>query len=100
MTRQAIEEFGGQLVRYGRDWTLPQFDMLQIPDGQGASAKRLRAAAAAGGQVLASMLIPECADRTVGCMLYAMDDADLLHLSFTTPRGETVDMSVVGGGEL
>src|SRR5262245_56950026 len=74
--------------------------MTLKPHCQGAGAKRWKAAAAAaGGHVPAAMVIPDCVDETVGQLLYAMDDANLLHIWFTTPRAETVDMSVVGWGE-
>jgi hypothetical protein len=44
-------------------------------------------------------LIPDCVDDAAFRLLYAMDDANMLHLSFTTKGGETVDWSVVGWGE-
>ncbi len=100
MSSDAIEEFGKQLVHNVRDSAIPQCRIVTKLDVDGAGVERLRAAAAAaGGQIPAEIMIPECVDRTVFYMFYSMDDADLLHLLFTTPRGETVDVSVVGGGE-
>jgi hypothetical protein len=99
MSTQAIEEFAELLVRHVRDRGIKDCDLTLRPDCQAVDAKRWRAAAATGGQVPASMVIPDCVDATVFRLLFAMDDADFLHLSFTTPRGETVDLSVAGGGE-
>src|SRR5262245_36094021 len=96
---QAIEEFGERLVHHVRD------DAIQICDirasrGVGGGAERWRAAAAAaGGHVPAEMVIPDCVDSAVAHVLGSMDDAEMLHLSFTTTWGETVDVSVVGWGE-
>jgi hypothetical protein len=99
MSTQAIEEFGERLVRHVRDDAIRNCGLPLRPGYQGADGERWRAAAAAGDHALAKMMIPECVDSMVGQLLYAMDDANLLHLSFTTKRGETVDWSVVGWGE-
>ncbi|MBK9259828.1 MAG: hypothetical protein IPM54_08320 [Polyangiaceae bacterium] len=100
MSREAIEEFGERIVSCVRDDAIPECNSLIRPHGRGVGIERLRtAAAAAGGFVPASIVIPECVDATAFKLLHAMDDADRLHLSFTTNRGETVDWSVVGGGE-
>jgi hypothetical protein len=99
MSTQAIEEFGERLVRHVRDEAIEICD-IRASRGIGARAERWRAAAAAaGGHVPAEMAIPDCVDSAVAHVLGAMDDAEVLHLSFTTPRGETVDMSVVSWGE-
>jgi hypothetical protein len=100
MSTRAIDEFEEQLVRLVRDDTIRSCDMTLKPDYQGADGKRWRAsAAAAGGHVPAEMAIPDCVDSAVAHVLGAMDDAEMLHLSFTTTWGETVDLSVVGWGE-
>jgi hypothetical protein len=101
MSTQAIDEFGERLVREVRDVAIRGGDLTVRPDYQGVDGKRWRAAAAAaGGQVPADMVIADCVDGTVSVTLYAMDDANLLHLSFTTKRRETVDLLVEGHGEL
>ncbi len=100
MSNEAIEEFGKLLVHHVRDWAMPQCDAVPKLDRTGAGMERLRAAAAAaGGQVPAEIIIPECVDTTLYGVLYAMDDADHLHLSYTIKSGETVDWSVIGAGE-
>ncbi len=100
MSNEAIEQFGKQLVHHVRDSAMWQCDNVPKLDGDAAGMERLRAAAAAaGGQVPAEIIIPECVDITLYEVLYAMDDADLLHLSYTTKAGEMVDWSVIGGGE-
>jgi hypothetical protein len=99
MTRQAIVEFGERLVRHVRDDAVRSCGLTLRPDYQGADGERWRAAAVAGGQILTKMVIPDCVDSAVCHLLSAMDDADLLHLSFITPRGETVDWPVVSWGE-
>ena len=100
MSTQAIEDFGQRLARYVRDEAIRDSDLTLKPHCKGPTAERWRAAAAAaGGQVPADMVIPGCVDDTVFELLFSMDDANRLHLSFTTPRGETVDLSVVGWGE-
>ncbi len=75
---------------------------MRVPslDGHAAGMERRRAAAAvAGGQLPAKIIVAECVDITLYEVLYAMDDPDLLHLLYTTNAGEVVDWSVVGGGE-
>ncbi len=100
MSNEAIEDFGKRLVHHVRDSAMWQCDNVPKLDLTGAGMERLRAAAAAaGGQVPAEIIIPECVDITLYMVLYAMDDADLLHLFYTTKAGEIVDWSVVGGGE-
>jgi hypothetical protein len=75
MSTQAIEEFGERLVRHVRDEAIQSCDMRGSLRGQGAGAKRWRAAAvAAGGHVPAEMVIPDCVDSTVGHLLYALRD--------------------------
>jgi hypothetical protein len=101
MSTQAIEEFGERLVRFVRDQAIQGFDLRGSPDCQSIAAKRWRAAAAAaGGQVPADMSIPDCVDGTVFVTLYEIDGQERLPLSFTTKRGETVDLLVEGHGEL
>jgi hypothetical protein len=101
MSTQAIDEFGERLVREVRDVAIQGGNLRADPRCQSVVAKRWRAAAAAArGQVPADMVIADCVDGTVSVALYAMDDANLLHLSFTTKRGETVDLLVEGHGEL
>lgn len=100
MFKDAIEEFGERLVEHVRDSAMPQCDLVQDLDRQADGMERLRAAAAAaGGQVPAKIVIPECVDSAVFYALHGMDCDAHLHLLFTTQRGETVDMSVVGWGE-
>ena len=100
MSKDAIEEFGERLVHHVRDSAMPQCDLVRRLDRQGAGMERLRAAAAAaGGQIPAEIVIPKCVDTTVFYVLHAMDCDAHLHLLYTTKRGETVDMSVVGWGE-
>jgi hypothetical protein len=100
MSNEAIEEFGKQLVHHVRDWAMPQCDSVPNLDGHAVGMDRLRAAAAAaGGQVPAEIIIPECVDITLYEVLHAMDSDYHLHLSYTMKSGETVDWSVVGGGE-
>ncbi len=100
MTKEAIEEFGKRLVQYGRDEGIQGTDLRGSSRCHSMAADRWRAAAAAaGGQVPAEIVIPECVDITIFELIYAMDDADLLHLSYTMKSGETVDWSVIGGGE-
>ena len=79
---------------------MPQCMRVPNLDGHAVGMDRLRAAAAAaGGQVPAKIIIPECVDITLYEVLYAMDDPDLLHLLYTTNAGAVVDWSVIGGGE-
>src|SRR5262245_7969651 len=97
MSKQAIEEFGERLVRYVRDMAIHAGDLRGSSGCESVAAKRWRAAAAAaGGQIPPGTMIPECVDDTVFYLLYSMDDAEMLHLSFTTKGGETTDLSVVG----
>ncbi len=100
MSTQAIEEFGEELVRNVRDVSIQQCNLSLRPDRETPRAERWRAAAAAGGQALASVMIPECVDMTVFEVLREIDDQERLPLSFTTPRGETVNLLAEGGGEL
>jgi hypothetical protein len=97
MTTQAIEEFGERLVRHVRDEAIQGGDLRLKPHCQGPAAERWRAAA--GGLVSVASLIPDCVDDAAFRLLYSMDDANRLHLLFTTKGGETVDWSVVGWGE-
>jgi hypothetical protein len=100
MFTQAIEGFGERLVRHCRDEAIWAGDLKLRPDCQAVSAQRWRAAAAAaGGQVPASMVIPDCVDDAVGWVLVAIDQG-LLTLSFTTESGEIVDLPEEGHGEL
>ena len=100
MSEDAIEQFGERLVRHVRDEAIGDCDSRMDPDWKGPAARRWRvAAASAGGLLPSAMLIPDCVDDTISALLYAMGDADLLHLSYTTTSGQTVDWSVVGWGE-
>ncbi|MBK9263247.1 MAG: hypothetical protein IPM54_26025 [Polyangiaceae bacterium] len=101
MSKVAIEEFAELLVCHVRDVSIQQCDMTLGPNYRGPDGQRWRAAAAAaGGQVPASMVIPDCVDTTIFEALRETDDQEILHLSFTTNHGEIMDLLVEGGGEL
>jgi hypothetical protein len=101
MSKEALEEFGELLARYVRDVSVQQCDVILRPDYQGRDGQRWRAAAvASGGQVPASIVISDSVDTSIFEVLRHIDDQEILPLSFTTNRGETVDMLVHGGGEL
>ena len=101
MAIDSIEEFGQRLVQYVRDASIKSCLLTLDPTYQGVDGKRWRSAAnAAGGQVLTEMVIADCADSTIGHVLYEIDGDQLLHLLFTTQHGEIVDLLHEGGGEL
>ncbi len=100
MSKKAIEEFGERLVLHCRDEAIWGVDLTLQPDRQTPNARRWRAAAAAaGGQVPASMVIPDSVDSATAAILYEIDSQERLHLLFRTSREETVDMTWAGGGE-
>jgi hypothetical protein len=101
MSAKAIEEFGMQIVSQVRDEAIHRSDWNLLPDGKGPEPRRWRAAAAATpeGQVPTNMVFPDCIDSTVSHLLWAIDD-DVLHLSFTTKRGENVYLPVDGRSEM
>jgi hypothetical protein len=101
MSTTAIKEFGRWVVSQGRDETIQICDLRLKPNGRSATAERWRAAAAATpeGQAPATMVLPDCIDSTLGHLLWAIDD-DVLHLSFTTERGERVYLPVDGRSEM
>jgi hypothetical protein len=104
MSKEAIEELGERLVRHVRDKAIWGCDAILSPDRQTKDALRWRAAAAAaGGQVPASMVIPEPVDAVVANLLLAVDHSlihNLIRLSFTTEHGETVYLPEDGEGEM
>jgi len=95
-----LEEFGRQLVLYGRDEGIQGCDLRNKPECKSKASERWRAAAlSAGGVVPAEMVISDCVDMTVFELLYAMDDDAMLHTLFTTGRGEIIDVPIAGCGE-
>ena len=96
MSNEAIEEFGKWLVHHTRDGAIWSCNLPLIPDRQTKDALRWRAAAAAaGGQVPASIVIAESVDSAVSAILWAIGQ-ELLRLSFTTEHRETVYLPVDG----
>lgn len=101
MLSEAIEEFGERLVLHCRDQAIWGEDLTLQPDRQTKDALRWRAAAAAaGGLVPPSMVIPDSVDSAAAAVLYEIDSQERLHLLFRMNRGEIVDMTWAGGGEL
>lgn len=90
MFAEAIEEFGQRLVSQVRDDAMWGCGLKLELDRHTKDAIRWRAAAAiAGGLVPASMVIPDSVDNAVANLLRAVDH-ELLRLSFTSERGETI----------
>ena len=87
MSSDAIEEFGKRLVQECRDHAIWAMGLLLRPDRQGKDAERWRAAAAAGGRVLATMVIPDSVDSAIAGTLRNIDQ-EIIRLSFTTVREE------------
>lgn len=100
ISHDKIAEFGMRLMLHVHREAMSSCELTLRPDYLGADGKRWAAAAAAtGGVVPAEMIIPDCVDSTIFKLLYAMDDADLLHVFFTTADGQTIDLPVAGCGE-
>ena len=90
MSKGAIEEFGERLARHARDGAIWSSNLPLIPDRQTKDALRWRAAAAAaGGQVPASIVISESVDSAVSATLWAVGQ-ELLCLSLITEHGQTL----------
>lgn len=100
MFQNAVEEFGERFTHHARDGAIWSRDLLLIPDRQTKSALRWRAAAAAaGGQVPASIVISESVDSALSAILWAVGQ-EILRLSFITARGEMIYLPKDGDIEM
>jgi hypothetical protein len=100
MSKELLEEFGRQLVLYGRDEGIQSGDLRNDRACMSKGAERWRAAATStGGVVPTYMVIPDCIDLTIFKVLHAMDDCTFPRVFFTTSWGETIDVPIAGCGE-
>ena len=100
MSKDAIEEFGKRLSCNARDGAISSCNLPLLPDRQTKDALRWRAAAAAaGGQVPASIVISESVDSAISAILWAIAQ-EILCLSWTTQRGVTLYLPVDGDVEM
>lgn len=86
----AIEEFGRLLMQHVRDPAVRDCDKVLVDEGDWTGA-RWRQAVAAGGEVV----IPDCVDRALYFLLYAIDQ-ELIRLRFTTESGRDIDLTARG----
>jgi hypothetical protein len=100
VSNETIEEFARLLVRHVRDATIQSCDTLLKPDCRSRTAERWRSTIS-DGDVHGSLnvIISDCVDETVFALLYAIDQG-LLHLSFMSTHGKTVDLCEEGHSEL
>ena len=100
MSKDALEDFGERLSCHVRDGAIWSSTLPLIPDRQTRDALRWRAAAAvAGGQVPASIVISESVDSAISAILWAVGQ-ELLRLSFITEHGETLYLPEDGDSEM
>jgi hypothetical protein len=97
MPTPEIEEFAKILVEHVRDASVQNCDRELQPDAQSPVAQRWRETKVTAS--VAGVLIPDCVDEAVCNVLQAIDQG-LLHISFHSNNGKTVDLTEDGMGEL
>jgi hypothetical protein len=94
-----IEEFAKLLVQHVRDVAIQNCDRQLRPDAKSPVAKRWRRVLAGAKPEIPEVMISDCTDKTVSCLLTAIDQG-VLRISFTGSSGRTIDLSEDGLGEL
>lgn len=94
MNPSNLEEFGKILVQKIRDEAIRSCDQVLDPAARGPVAKRWRL-----HRNDPKMIIADCVDNAIFHLLDAVDNGHI-RLSYTTSKGETVDLGREGLGEL
>src|SRR5438093_500382 len=95
-----MKEFAQILVQQVRDAAIQSCDRQLQSDTTSPVAKRWKAIAANGNPTdLAKVMIPDCVDEVLSCLLQAIDQ-EVLRLSFTGSNGKSVDLVAEGLGEV
>lgn len=97
---QSIESFAKLLIEQVRDNAVRSCDTGCSEQSNSPIAVRWRAAISNGSDLqLIHAVIPDIVDQVLFYFLFAID-SHALPLEYVSPSGESVDLSVVGRGEL
>jgi hypothetical protein len=99
MPAPEIEEFAKILVQKVRDAAIQNCDRQLRPDAKSPVAKQWREVLAGGKLGIGEVMVADCVDKTLSCLLTAIDQG-VLPILFTASNGKTVDLSEEGLGEL
>ena len=100
MLAAEIEEFARILAKEVRDRAIQNCDRQRRTDAHSPLAERWRAVADTGDVTTAAdILIPDCVDETLFCLLQAIDQG-VLRLEFNASTGRAIDLVNEGAGEL
>lgn len=95
-----IEEFAKALVTLVRDPAIQSNDRALLPTAQYALATRWKKAAnELAPEDFARVLIPDIVDDTILYLFNAIDEG-ILRLKYAVSKGNVVDLSALGHGEL
>lgn len=93
--RVLVDEFGGRLVQEVRDRAIHLCDAILRGEGPPDVVRRWAHARVEGADALASRVIADCVDETIGHLLVAIDQ-ELLPLVYRGRSGATVDLGAAG----
>ncbi len=100
MPDQNIMSFAEALVRSVRDRAIQNCLLSLSPQAKDPIAKRWKEVLAHTDlDAIRNVIIPDCVDAAIFCLLFAIDD-DALHLTFTNAEGQSVDLTEAGLSEL
>ena len=100
MPKQNIEVFAERLVQLVRDRAIQNCSVGLGPGPRSPVGKRWASVLGQSNfDALKDVIIPDCIDEAIFCLLYAIDNEELA-LLFTAPDGQVVDLNKDGHGEM
>jgi len=100
MPDPSINSFAEALVRQVRDRAIRNCDALLTPAARSAISKYWKAALQSkNSKTIADIIIPDCVDEAIFCLLNAIDEGGL-KLTYVDRDGKSVDLLEDGLSEL
>lgn len=100
MSEDNVEIFAEKLVRYVRDQAIQNCAMRLDPESKSPISKHWISALSRNSMdAVRDVVIPDCVDEAVFCLLNAIDNGEL-RLLFAAPDGRVVDLEDEGLWEM